>query len=138
LIQRGKSVVFIPHCLDLLRNFEDTVRAALYFAFHNDLTASLAIDTARGVDDLLELSRKYKEKYILIDHLDALDTYYTDPQEVIKTQVRARLELLSGRHNRFIYCASINPTRSQDLGTTHPRITKISLHGGMDEVRQTS
>jgi type II secretory pathway predicted ATPase ExeA len=108
LIQDGESVVFIPHCLDLLANFEDTIRTALCFAFHNDTTASLAIDTARGVEDLLELSQKYKDKYILIDHLDALDTHYTDPQKVIKSQVRMQLGLLSGRHHRCIYCASVN------------------------------
>jgi Cdc6-like AAA superfamily ATPase len=135
LIQDGKSVVFIPHCLDLISNFEDTIRTALCFAFHNDPTASLAIDTARGVEELLELSQKYKDKYILIDHLDALDTHYTDPQKVIKSQVRMQLELLSGRHHRCIYCASVNSLRIQELDSTNPRITKILLQSGMDEVR---
>ncbi|PVF91067.1 hypothetical protein CPB86DRAFT_803090 [Serendipita vermifera] len=87
LIQDGKRVIYIPDCRPLVHSFAETLRAALCFAFHDDPTAYEAIVSAPGVDGLLRFSRKTKDKYIIIDQLNTLDTNRDDPLQASKLRI---------------------------------------------------
>jgi hypothetical protein len=131
LIQEGKKVVYLPDCNNLIRNFEKSIRTALYFAFYGDPEACTAIECARGVDDLLEFSAKHTDKYLVVDQLNALESGCDDVEA--KRQVRAWLLNMAADH-RYIYSASANLRSSQDIKKRQDNIAVIQFYGPMDEV----
>jgi hypothetical protein len=133
LVQEGKKVIYIPDCNGIVRNFERSIRSALYFAFYGDPEACTAIEYARGVDDLIEIAERYSDKYLVVDQLNVLES--GDDQET-KQRIQTWLLRLAYRH-RYIYSATADLRSSQDIGLKEVNLTVIQIYGPMDEVRCT-
>jgi Cdc6-like AAA superfamily ATPase len=131
LIQEGKKVVYLPNCIRLVRNFEATIRIALYFAFYGDSKACADIDHARGVDELLEFLQKNKDNYLVVDELDALES---GDDEEAERRMRAWVSKMAA-DQCCIYSASGNLQSIQDMDTKEVNVTTIQFQGSMDEVR---
>ncbi|PVF91149.1 hypothetical protein CPB86DRAFT_878666 [Serendipita vermifera] len=131
LIKEGNAVIYIPDCGDLVHCFEERLRATLCFAFYNNPVAYKAVESASGIEELLKLSKRIKNKYIIIDHFNSLVTKSGDSDRDSKEMAWKCLWALSTAQ-RYIYSASpnIDPLRTVKPGRN---VAKISFLSGMNE-----
>ncbi|PVF92164.1 hypothetical protein CPB86DRAFT_228283 [Serendipita vermifera] len=107
LIRDGQRVIYIPHCGELIEDFERTIRIALSFAFYDDPEAYSAIQSARNADDLLTFAEGNTDGYLIVDRLEILETRPDDTNPEAKEKVRVRLLKMISSHE-FLYSSSAN------------------------------
>lgn len=127
LIRNGERVVFIPDCLELLRDPPAVIRKALLFAFYDE--PDLCDEIGRSVDmaDLINFTRRRAENtiYFVVDQRDALDSgRLTVSKAVVKTEAFEAINSLRA-FQKYIFSASSNELSDRDCNERQSGIDTV-------------
>ncbi|CAG8705837.1 12381_t:CDS:2, partial [Acaulospora colombiana] len=111
----GERVIYIPDCGALIDNFDRTIRAALCFAFYDDPATYSMIESAYDVDAILRFTQGQTSGILIVDQIDALETYPNDPEATAKETARRQLIRMVSSH-KFIHSSSANILSTQTVG----------------------
>jgi hypothetical protein len=133
LAAQDERVVYIPDCQALLKDLVEYVRAAMLFAWANDITTQKEIMTLSSQREIQDFFLSPEKVIFVIDQMNAIKTSSTSRKAKKRTMLYDWIMCFTAGH-KSVFSSSANYEEYHDQKQEQSSHLVVRAYGGLDRV----
>ena len=134
LAAQDERVVYIPDCRALLKDPVEYFRAAMLFAWADDIPTQMEIMTLNTQEDIYEFLESQENVIFVIDQMNALKNPSNNPIEAAKRSDLYYWIISFTAGHKSVFCSSANYEEYHEQKQEQTSNLVVHAYGGLDRV----